>query len=196
MKVITEVTRRGTFVALEINGVLSLGVAPRADDEVLKSWSRDNGILGMNGAPVRIDEYPRIRRKIRDKSNQLPSDLPNLLVIHADHLLVEEASLKEAIGEIGPYLAKHPHILGVLIYSRTAFATSEPPAPVAQGLNWIIGRNEPLPKLGICRKPGIELVKGRGAKQAAPRNNTPGLHETTPDGRSACMMGYAPLDEG
>jgi hypothetical protein len=159
MKVITEVTRRGTFVALEINGVLSLGVAPRADDEVLKSWSRDNGILGMNGAPVRIDEYPRIRRKIRDKSNQLPSDLPNLLVIHADHLLVEEASLKEAIGEIGPYLAKHPHILGVLIYSRTAFATSEPPAPVAQGLNWIIGRNEPYPNWVFVANPASNSSK-------------------------------------
>lgn len=114
---VASVREEGVFRSLVLEGVLEIGVAPHEDTAILQAWAAEHGLdVGtVTGPPYSVDEIGRVKRKLRDKADQLPNEWPNIVVVFAHHLFLSVGDLRMAVGELEEALYKYPHFLGLVV---------------------------------------------------------------------------------
>jgi len=112
---VAQAQSTGFFQALEIPGVITLGLS--ADKELLATWAaeRDLDVGHCSGPRFEVDEAHRARLKIAREQDQLPRDRPGMLVIKNDWMLLGSSDPGSVIRDIEEQVYEHSHLLFVVV---------------------------------------------------------------------------------
>lgn len=114
---VNRVKSDNSFAQLVIEGVLEIGVSPESDKALLEQWAaaRSLAVGTVEGPPVRTDELLRVRAKIRKEQEQLPHDLPGIVVAFTNRLFPFVRDPRMLINELEEAVYNHDHLLGAVI---------------------------------------------------------------------------------
>ncbi|MBI3706676.1 MAG: hypothetical protein HY246_03190 [Proteobacteria bacterium] len=118
-QLISVVQSRNCFQELIRPGVIELAVAPPHDSTILSLWAEQRSLTpNQFSAPHEyVNELGRLKAKFAKKVQQLPIDLPNLLVIQADNLLWNIKNREELITNVEEMVFSHSNLLILVLCS-------------------------------------------------------------------------------
>ena len=107
---------------------LVLGVARLSAQPELEVWATGHGIsLGsITGVPLPALEDWRMRRKIKEKSVQLPLGKTNLLILYSQEVYLQYAEIPNVLSILETELHRYPNISAMILRSPY-FPTSNKP---------------------------------------------------------------------
>jgi hypothetical protein len=118
---IAKIRSGASFREVTIPGLLTLALAPGKEADRVTAWANARGwhlnSFGVDPGP--IYEGARLRRKIRDKVQQLPEGLPNVLVIPAQGLFFAVEDPLDLVATVVEIIAPYRDV-AVLVVSGTA----------------------------------------------------------------------------
>lgn len=116
-KIVQKAQKDNTFQELEIEDVISVGIAPTNDKPLLQKWASERGmqIGSFSGPPYNVDQVYRLKRSIIDKQSQLPLDHANIIAIYSNNFFFWAKDIKAAIIELEEPLYDYDHILTTVI---------------------------------------------------------------------------------
>jgi hypothetical protein len=105
------------FQAVEILGVLELGIALSDAASALSAWAEERGVSlnAVEGPELEGDEATRIRVAIKQEQHQLPTDRGGLLVIQNSRVFATARAPSRAIAKIEEEVYEYPHVASVII---------------------------------------------------------------------------------
>jgi len=97
--------------------VIELGLATEEDKQILEKWAveRKLKIGEIRGPPFDTNELIRVKRAIDKEQRQLPTDIPNIVVINNSNLFFHIKDMRKAISELEEEVYQHPHLLITII---------------------------------------------------------------------------------
>ncbi len=115
-----EVKADGAFHELVIEGILELGVSGNADVDLLQKWALQRGLeVGtFHGPRYDQNEVGRTKRKIGEEQKQLPSEVPNVVVIQNGRLFGHKQDVRSVIGQLEEEVYAHPNLLAAVVYGQ------------------------------------------------------------------------------
>lgn len=118
-KVIASVKETQTFQQLTIEGQVEIAVAPAHDHSEAVKWAESRKMKDfVEGPDIPLHEPQRIRIKVSRKMNQVPGDVPSIVIIPANPLMFYVYPVEFIIADIESELAKFPQLLYVSLYCR------------------------------------------------------------------------------
>lgn len=105
------------FGELIIEDVLTLGLAKEEHLDWLDNWAVKNHctVNSFEGPQIRTDELYRMKNKIFKEQQQLPPDLPNLIMIYDGDFFYRGYNLSDIISILQEPIYKYDHVLAVII---------------------------------------------------------------------------------
>ena len=126
---IEHVRVTGEFGELLVKDTIEVGIASYDNHEIAKKWACDRGMTEsdfIQGAYISSDEVARTIVKIREKSKQLPADLPGIIVIEAkENLLLFVYDIESLALTLGEEVAKHQNLLRTVIFHSFVDGSTE-----------------------------------------------------------------------
>lgn len=115
-----EIRKEQSFREVNVEGTLTLALAPAQDAKCVAEWGRERGLSPNSfcGVSPGADGYARLRLKVEEKAKQLPSGKPNLLAIHAQELFLRAASLEELLAKCRESIAGYEQIAMLVLVSE------------------------------------------------------------------------------
>jgi hypothetical protein len=111
------------FESIEVERVIHLAFATKASHKKLEEWATARGLeIGeFRGPPVNVSEIDRIAFKLQKEQEQLPTDLPNVVVIYPHNFCQppkNEVAFREFAHALEEEVYKHGHITYVALVFR------------------------------------------------------------------------------
>jgi len=110
-----------------VPGLLELAFAPETGKEGLERWCHEHGIdaLSFAGPPAAVDHIKRLEFKLQRKTQQLPSGMPNVLVVPAQQLFFNVQNPADLLPHVEEILHEHPKV-GLLVLTTESIASVTP----------------------------------------------------------------------
>jgi hypothetical protein len=110
-----------TLVSVHEEGTLELALCHRDEKaSLLDPWSKERGFLpcGLEGPLVNTNTTVRLKRKIRNKQDQLPRDKANVIVILDADAFLRAGGVRRVIREVEEGVLKYDHVHLVIVHGE------------------------------------------------------------------------------
>jgi len=110
-----------TLVSVHEEGTLELALCHRDEKaSLLDPWSKERGFLpcGLEGPLVNTNTTVRLKRKIRNKQDQLPRDKANVIVILDADAFLRAGGVRRVISEVEEGVFKYDHVHLVIVHGE------------------------------------------------------------------------------
>jgi hypothetical protein len=114
-----RVKTENRFHEFIIPDVIEIAAAPREQAPQVSFWCDQKGIATsqFTGPALDVDHLKRLQRKIGEEVKQLPADLPNLLIIKANDILLSASNPQSLVAPIEEMIFQQPNVCVVVICS-------------------------------------------------------------------------------